>query len=502
MGDSPFPPGSLVTLYARDSGGNKQEMSIEQQEQAFRDWCKANGYIPGRIFIDRHKPGGSVVDRDQFNALIKYFEGSPKETGIVFFDYSRFARDFDDSSYFLASLRRRGYTPYSIENYVPSGSTGKVVEALYLWSAEEYRHQLSINVKRGVRALIRNYKGWPNATPPRGYQFESVKIAEYLDGEPHMCNRLAPHPGEAPLVRRAFELAASGLSLGEIRKEVGLYYEITGVRGMLKNKIYIGIYQHSGLTVDDFCPPIVDRVLFEKVQAIRKEAVQRRSYYHPRAVASTYLLSGLVVCGLCGHGMNGTSYKRWRYYHCHRIASRTADTCPNGRISADILEADVLRRVRQVLETPDILQAVFAEYEELGAVQNADADLIRYKQTELDDLKEQIKRVTDGIAKRPDSSALLDKLDELEKQQAEGRETLATLEARQFEILRYDDLDRMRKQLHNAMLSAQNERQQQLIIRALKPTITVNKGDGYRNVRNYTGEIALDFGVEITLPLP
>jgi hypothetical protein len=137
----------------------------------------------------------------------------------------------------------------------------------------------------------------------------------------------------------------------------------------------------------------------------------------------------------------------------------------------------------------------------MGAQQTDGGELVRYKRGELLDLAAQIKRITDGIAKRPDSAALMDKLEELENRQAEARETLAVLEAQQRMVLQFEDLNEMRLKLRSAMLSAQNERAQQLIVRALKPRITVQRGKTH-DVRVYTGNVTFDFGLNITLLLP
>ena len=69
----PFQPDSKLVVYLRDSGGDEQEMSIEQQEDILRKWCVENQCVITRVFVDRVRPGSSVVGREQFLVKIGHF---------------------------------------------------------------------------------------------------------------------------------------------------------------------------------------------------------------------------------------------------------------------------------------------------------------------------------------------------------------------------------------------------------------------------------------------
>lgn len=113
---SPFPPGTPVVAYLRDSGGTDQDLSVDQQESAVRAWCLDAGLQLTRIFHDDARPGSSVVGRDAFLKMIAYFHHSQvPERGVILWKYSRFSRDIDDAQYYKADLRRLGYQIYSIK---------------------------------------------------------------------------------------------------------------------------------------------------------------------------------------------------------------------------------------------------------------------------------------------------------------------------------------------------------------------------------------------------
>jgi hypothetical protein len=50
--DFPFPPRSLVAAYIRDSGGDTQELSAQQQAKVMPLWCQEHGYTLTKVFVD------------------------------------------------------------------------------------------------------------------------------------------------------------------------------------------------------------------------------------------------------------------------------------------------------------------------------------------------------------------------------------------------------------------------------------------------------------------
>lgn len=131
---NPFPTGSRVAAYLRDSGGDDQDLSVDQQENTIRSWCADNSLALTRVFTDAAAPGSSAVGRAAFQAMISYFHGAGvAEKGIVIWKYNRFARDIDDSQFYKADLRRRGFFIHSIQDSVPDGLDGRFFEAAIDW---------------------------------------------------------------------------------------------------------------------------------------------------------------------------------------------------------------------------------------------------------------------------------------------------------------------------------------------------------------------------------
>jgi hypothetical protein len=298
-------------------------------------------------------------------------------------------------------------------------------------------------------------------------------------------------------------MAANKSSLSQILKRTNLHHDVTGVARMLKNKIYIGIYEHGDLYIENFCPPIIDRKLFDMVQKIRDQARQRRGYYHPRSVASDrYLLTGLIYCAVCGNVMHGQRYHDWRYYICHNIPSRTVDgTCSSAGILADAIEEATLNQLKEIIETPAILNQLFLEDQQKSGKQNDEHELhLQRKQEDLEQLARQISRVVDAISKMPDSESLLLKLKNLEEEQSKTRQEVAELEANKPVKIRIEDINQLSDQIKDRLENASTITIQQ-ILRSLNTRVTAKRILTKRDSSLFTGSVEFDFGVKIKLDL-
>ena len=118
--------------------------------------------------------------------------------GIIFWSFSRLARNQLDAQFTRSDLRRRGYVVHSMTDDVPMGEFAPVVEALIDWKNERFLKDLSRDVKRGLHDLAR--AGYaPGGFPPRGYKSETVQIGTKRNGEPHIVSQWVPDPELAPL---------------------------------------------------------------------------------------------------------------------------------------------------------------------------------------------------------------------------------------------------------------------------------------------------------------
>lgn len=438
MNHSPFPAGARLAAYLRDSGGERQELSVAQQEDAIRRWCNERGYILVYVFKDEARPGSSVVGRAGFQEMMHYFRSSDVCTqtsdepvcgvaGLVIWNFQRFARDIDDAQFHRADLRRRGYVLHSINDEIPEGPMGRLFEAAIDWKNEQFLIDLSIDVKRGLRNLVERYGAIPG-TPPRGFVRQPVDIGERRDGRPHQVHRWAPDPDIAPRVRQAFEMRLAGKSLHEINQATRLYKGLNCYTTFFSNPLYKGELYFGDLAILDYCEPIVEPALWEAVQAIVKrhaahQNLRTNGVDHPRRRASSYMLSGLAYCARCGSPLFGLSVRQRDGNYHHRYACTRAKRnrdCDAAPIPQRFLDRLILDTLKEYVLIPEVLQSLQEQILAGEAMDQAGLELKRKEENRsLAGLRRKIRRITGAIAEAGHSRALLDELAILEAEEAE-----------------------------------------------------------------------------------
>jgi len=501
---SPFSTSARLVAYLRDSGGDAQNLSIPQQEERLAEYCRAHGLLLTHLFKDTAS-GTRTAGRNQFLEMVAYLDGKVPEVGVLIWEYARLARDYDDGQFYLADLRRRGYIVYSISDAIPDDLNGRLLESVVNWKNASFSRDLSRNVRRGLYYIVTAHHCYPAKQLPAGYRREPVDLGKRRDGTPHIASRLVPDEQTAPLVQLAFRMRAGQASHMEIHRAVHLYQRHYSYGRMLRSPIYIGRWAFGDLTVDDFCQPLIDKPTWDIVQAIESDSLQRYGPYHPRRVASPYLLSGLVRCGLCGYGVNGHSTIRtdgtpnYYYYNCdHHTGLRT---CPNLAVGRDRLHQAVLLAVRNTF-TPN---KIFAVYQEANRQLSASSDetraAINRKRNDLADLTGRVRRITSAIADMGHSPALLADLVALEEQQRRTSEDLAILESHLAAPSETVTLAEVAAAIENmtTILAGDDFRAQQLMLRTLIKEIRYVRTDKRQHEPH--GSITFASPPGITLPV-
>lgn len=370
----PLPAGSLVWAYARDSGGEDQD--IQSQKSAVLEYVERHNLVLQRLFVDEARPGSSVVGREAFEEMIYLSKKEPRPVdAILLWSFSRFARNLLDAQFYRADLRRRGYEIISMSDDLPGGDFDPIIEALIDWKNERYLKDLSCNVKRGLHDLAK--QGFaPGGFPPRGYKVEKVQIGVKRNAQPRYASKWVPDPRYWQRVQRAFEMWAHGASLMDIHKATHLFSSRYHYSYMFKNQTYWGKRKCGDLVVDSAHPPIADIETLRQIDARnereRMEKRRMKGKAHPRVRGSRYLLSGLVRCAYCGSAMIGSiTYrankrgKPYRHYVCGKKLRLGSASCEGKRIATKTLDTHLLQIVLGRILTPnyltDLLDEVNAE---------------------------------------------------------------------------------------------------------------------------------------------
>jgi DNA invertase Pin-like site-specific DNA recombinase len=98
----PFSSGDQVIAYLRDSGHEKQELSIGQQEQSIREFCIQHGLVLQRTYIDAERQGSNDAKRDALAEMMYDLRHEMNVAGVIVWSNSRFARNSLHAQFYRA----------------------------------------------------------------------------------------------------------------------------------------------------------------------------------------------------------------------------------------------------------------------------------------------------------------------------------------------------------------------------------------------------------------
>ena len=167
---------------------------------------------------------------------------------------------------------------------------------------------------------------------------------------------------------------------------------------MLRNDFYIGVLRynaqgHEPIVVYDVIPPIIDKVLWDRVQQRHKS----QNYVKPRKRKDLYSLTGKIICGKCGKhffGIRSASVQRgkkydYKYYVCS--TSKTYAECTCKRVRKDFLEKTVLNEIKKhILNEKAIYQIANEIIAKLGENPDSQKNKLKQLKKELSTVKSQI----------------------------------------------------------------------------------------------------------------
>ena len=127
MTNPPFFPGTRLAAYLRDSGGNEQDLSIERQRNEISAWAAQYGLVISGWYEDAARSGTTTAGRDRFLEMVNTIQ--PPTAGVVIWEFARLARQYDDITFHIADLRRRGFAVHSIVDNIPNTLEGRLFES-------------------------------------------------------------------------------------------------------------------------------------------------------------------------------------------------------------------------------------------------------------------------------------------------------------------------------------------------------------------------------------
>ena len=454
--DCPFPPGTHVVGYCRDSDGEEQERSVAQQDVAMHEYCDYWGLVLERVYKDEVR-ATAIEKRDEFTEMLNDLrerfpiENNPnrrdrkskeKPFGVLWWKSNRIGRDRILTAYIKSDLRLRAIT---LVNLIPIIETGdaaldSVIESVYELQDQKLLDEISTNSKRGLADIVSlrdddpeflaHNPGWKSTgkylgvfpgVPPAGFKGEKITVGTYKrrggqrSGELRVVQRIVPDPETWAQARLAWEMRNAGAGVTDIMDAVPkLLSSKNSYTTFFSNAIYIGVLEYGGMRLENFVEPLIPVEWFEREQERIAERRKKREgkamnpEFEPRRVGGSYLLSGLVFCGDVDneeHPMHGdftiprsSGQKRWDFYICSVKKNSSNHRCRAKRVQARNLEMSVINCLMNDVLIPSKLRTVIHEAQ-MQFLRMNDANALRLSaaQNELKQVERQLQNITNAI---------------------------------------------------------------------------------------------------------
>lgn len=382
---------ALYLRLSKDDGTMSESSSIQTQKEMLTRYCRENGFAISQIYVDDGW-SGTNTNRPSFQRMLSDIEDG-KINCVITKDLSRLGRNYLETGSFTEI-----YFPEHNVRYIAvtdgvdtaKGSTMDITPFKNLLN-DMYAQDISKKIKSSV--LTRQKQGkFTGGKAPYGYQKDIIDKSHLVIDE-----------RSAPIVRRIYDMAESGLGIERIAKKLSdekirrpgavaaethanyekyasdgkeFEWSVAMVRNILRNATYKGAIigqkratislkskKRKGVAaaetfiVEGMHEPIVSPERWELIQRI---ITSRKKCDKGDKLKYDNIFSGLVKCADCGYALipyrSGRTQKpdaRENYdYYC-RIHREDARYCSKHRISAidlyNAVLADIQRLARQAI---------------------------------------------------------------------------------------------------------------------------------------------------------
>lgn len=448
-----------IAIYARVSSETQaKEGTIQSQLEALREYAKAESHqIIAECIDDGYS--GAELNRPGLDTLRDIVSEGLVES-VLLLTPDRLSRKQAHQIILLEEFKKHNVKV--IFTNQPSGETAEDQLMLNIQGAiSEYeRAKILDRTRRGTKHAVKNGQVI-GSNPPYGYCF---------------VKKTKDHPAtyaideqEAETVRTIFDWylkeRLKGPSIAKRLEQEGMpsrsqfnKWWTSSVYAILKNETYTGTaYMYKTKAVEPSkhakleryrqrqksskadrpredwlavsVPPIIDKATWQKAQ----EQLKRNAQSSPRNNKKhTYMLRGLVVCGLCGSMAPGHVSNGYTYYCCGAKRNKNLTTKPHDErvaVRHSKLDEKVWSGLVQLLDNSDSLKAQLErKLERMNQPVKVDKSNLYKVEQELDKLAQQEKRLLDAYRE-----GIID-LDELREQKAKVAKRLHVAKAKQRAI--------------------------------------------------------------------
>jgi len=412
----PYNDNNFAIAYYRYSSHAQRDVSIEQQQQACQEYARTHGYTIIKEYADRHM-SGTDENRPQLNLMLSEV-GKLKPAALIMWKTDRLGRDTMINVIAKNKIREAGCRLHLVMEAMPEGDGADAVllSAMYDGFAAYYSAQLRENIIRGQKYNAEHCL------------YHGHKIIGFKG--------MANHPYEidadtAPIVQRIFTEYATGTPLKTIMAELnddglktstGGAFNLNGLRHILHNDAYIGVYRFGEYVQEGGMPAIVTKEIFDMAQkrmARNKRTGGQRAYGVNEEEAPRFWLTGKLFCGECGCTMQGSSGKgrSGRKYYYYACLNQRKHKCSKKPVTKDYIEDLVISILRELLLDDQNIALLAAEAIEYYQSEYKDSYYLDSLESELKETERKLKNIMAAIEQGIIMATTQDRINELESQE-------------------------------------------------------------------------------------
>ena len=374
-----------LALYTRVSTIEQSEegYSIDEQERLLMSWAEKNNYEVYKCYSDRGISGKDIKNRPALKELLKDAE-EKKFDMVISWKINRISRKLADVLKIVDILEKNDITfkSYS-EPFETDTPAGKMQFQMMALIGEFERGTIAQNVKMGMCAKAKAGE-WCGG---RVLGYDLIPV-ENQEGAKRRKTKLTINEIEARSVRLIFNEYSNGKGYKAITNQLnklgyktkkGNDFSVGSIREILTNPVYIGKVRYNvrqnwsekrrrninanPIITDGVHEPIIDEVLWDKVQAIMESKKGKPS----RIYDGEYPLTGILRCPKCGAGMvisrttnklaDGTK-KRIAYYCCGAWKNKGTSVCNSNTIRVDKANEYVFNKISELLSNEKMVKSI------------------------------------------------------------------------------------------------------------------------------------------------
>ena len=351
---------AIYTRKSTDEGLEQDFNSLQAQREASEAYIQSqrqNGWV---LLSERYDDGGfsgASLERPALQRLMAGIDAGLIDCVIVY-KVDRLSRSLLDFARLMERFDRQRVSFVSVtQDFNTTTSLGRLTLNILLSFAQFEREIISERTRDKLSAARRKGK-WIGGWPVLGYDIDPKG------------GRLVINAKEAAQVREMYEIAGTSKSLEAAlrviqarglqtknwktragRRHAARPFSRMTLRLLLSNVLYTGAVNHKGTVYPGEHERIVERELWERVNAeLSARSTEQRGRPHRSQTAP---LREFLFCAACGSAMS-PSYttkngRRHCYYVCPASEKRADHACSQRPVAATHVEGSILKNLEPVL---------------------------------------------------------------------------------------------------------------------------------------------------------